>query len=294
MTPVIIAHGGAWHWDDQLDEPKRQAVKEAARIGQSVLNESGTALDAVEQTVIALENHPVLDAGTGGYLNASGQVQLDAMIADGTTLSFGAVAGVTRLHNPVSVARAIMEQTAHHFFVGTGAEAMAASLGFDLIDNAVLVTPAMRVFAAQHEQASGHDTVGAVAIDVNGHCAAATSTSGSANKPEGRVGDSPLFGSGGYAENGVGAIGATGLGEQIMRLLLSRQAADLIRQGCSAQEAAAQAMAIAARRFDTPRCGLIIVDHNGRVGMAHTTPKMAVAWCHDKGPVQSRVRLTND
>ncbi|MDX1407217.1 MAG: isoaspartyl peptidase/L-asparaginase [Saprospiraceae bacterium] len=285
---MIIAHGGAWHWDDRHDERKLKGVERAARIGRDILARGGTALDAVERTVIDLEDNPVFDAGIGGYLNRAGQVQLDALIAEGSSVTFGAVAGVTRLRNPICVARAIMERTPHHFFVGEGAEQLASRLGFDLIENEVLVTPEMRQYAALH-QASGHDTVGAVAIDRHGHCAAATSTSGSPNKPAGRVGDSPLFGSGGYAEDGVGAIGATGHGEQIMRLMLSRQAADLIRQGSAAPEAAQEAMQIAAQRFENPLCGLIIVDHHGRVGLAHTTPKMAVAWVQAGGPMQSGV-----
>ena len=116
MTPRLMAHGGAWDWDDSLDAGKRAGLETALGVGHQVLINGGHALDAVEQTVKALEDNPVFDAGTGGYLNQDGIVQLDALIINGANRNFGAVAGVTEISNPVSLARKIMEETEQCFF----------------------------------------------------------------------------------------------------------------------------------------------------------------------------------
>ena len=125
MLPRIIAHGGAWDWADALDAAKCEGVSEATAIGYNILKDGGCALDAVEQAVVSLENNPILDAGTGGYLNQEGIVQLDALIVDGAKRDFGAVGGVTQIKNPITLARKIREETEHSFFVGPGADQMA-------------------------------------------------------------------------------------------------------------------------------------------------------------------------
>lgn len=287
MLPKIIAHGGAWDWDDALDAEKCAGVREAIVIGYNILKAGGTALDAVEETVISLENNPVLDAGTGGYLNQEGVVQLDALIVDGAKHDFGAVGGVTEVKNPITLARKIMEETRHCFFVGIGANQVAHKLGIPPISNEQLITPAMRDRYLAQRTDGPSDTVGAVAIDCDGNTAAATSTSGTSYKPAGRVGDAPLYGSGGYAQNGVGAAGATGLGENIMRTLLSKYTCDRLTEGLTAGDAAPAAMHYIETRFENSMSGIIVIDRHGNLGAAHTTPKIVFSWVDDTGNVHS-------
>ena len=287
MRPRIMAHGGAWDWDDALDNPKREGVIAATTTGYNILQKGGSALDAVEQTVIALENNPLYDAGTGGYLNQEGMVQLDALIVDGSRHDFGAVGGVTCVQNPITLARQVMEKTDFCFFVGAGADKMAEQLGLPLIANAQLVTEAMYDYYLSQQSDGPSDTVGAIAIDSKGNTAAATSTSGTPYKPIGRVGDSPLYGAGGYAENGIGVAGATGQGENIMRVLLSKYTCDNLAKGLSVQQAAQAAMQYVEKIFTNSMSGVIVLDRHGNPSAAHTTPKLAVGWVDDEGQIQA-------
>lgn len=247
-------------------------------------------MNAVEQTVLALEDDPVFDAGTGGFLNRDGEVQLDALIIDGATVDFGAIAGVRRIKNPIRLARAVMEQTEQVMFVGADADRIAQSLGIEWVENETLVIPAMRTFYEDQRTDGPNDTVGAIALDRDGNFAAATSTSGTPFKPAGRVGDSPFFGAGGYAENGVGASGATGQGEQIMRTLLSKFLCDRMAEGQSAQAAADAAAAHFDGRFPNSMSGVIAIDPQGGIGLAQSAPKMTCAWVGRNGEVLSRVK----
>lgn len=291
MLPRIMVHGGAWGWEDILDAEKCAGVRKAASAGYSILDKGGAALDAVERAVIALEDNPALDAGSGAYINQDGMVQLDALIVDGAKQDFGAVAGVTLVKNPITLARLIMQRTPHCFFVGAGADQMAQALNLPTIPNEQLITPVMREHYLQRRtHGSSSDTVGAVAIDCNGNTAAATSTGGTAFKPRGRVGDSPLYGSGGYAQNGIGAAGATGLGENIMRVLLCKYICDKIAEGLTAGDAANAGMQFIEQRFSNSMAGVIVIDHLGRISAAHTTPKLAFAWVDDNGKVRSAIQ----
>lgn len=284
MNPMIVVHGGAWFWDDALHGIKREGLQRAVEAGYAVLRKHGSALDAVEAAVRLLEDDPVFDSGTGGYLDRQGIVRLDALIADGKELDFGAIAAVSNVKNPVSLARAVMERTEQCFYVGAGADLVAEELGMQLVSNDSLVTSHMQSF---YDESLAHDTVGAVAMDLHGNTAVATSTSGSPLKPVGRVGDSPLYGSGGYAENSIGAVGATGQGENIMRLLLSKYTSDLMRQGASAMEAAKAAIAHADLRFEKSMSGVIVIDSEGKPAFAHSTPKMAVGWITRDGMIRT-------
>lgn len=287
---MIMAHGGAWDWDDALDAVKRAGVERAMAAGKQVLDQGGTALDAVEQTVLRMEDDPVFDAGTGGFLNRDGDVQLDALLIDGAKLDFGAIAGVRRIKNPITLARRVMEKTEQVMFVGADADLIARDLGIGWIENETLVIPAMRQFYEDQRTDGPNDTVGAIAVDRDGNFAAATSTSGTPFKPAGRVGDSPFFGAGGYAENGVGAAGATGQGEQIMRTLLSKFSCDRMAAGQSAQEAAEATAAHFERRFPNSMSGVILIDPTGRCGVAQTAPKMTCAWLDADGAIVSQVK----
>ncbi len=302
---ALAVHGGAWGIPDELVEACRAGVRQALERGWAVLEKGGTALDACEQATVELENVPDFDAGVGSHLNRDGRVQLDAIVMDGATLKSGAVAAVERLRNPVQVARLVLERSQHMLLVGAGAEQFAVEHGLSLCNPSELViareterwyqerassqAPLASPSAGLAEGGSGGSgtmgTVGAVALDAHGNLAASTSTGGTAGKFPGRVGDSPLVGCGGYADNRSGAVSATGAGEAIMKVVLSKAACDLLACGADPQAAAEKAVALLWERTQG-RGGLLIVDRKARVGAAFSTARMAYAFCTtDSNPV---------
>lgn len=297
-TPALVVHGGAGTLgpDDPAsaggpDAPRLEGVRRACAAGWSILAAGGSALDAVEAAVRALEDDPTFNAGTGATLTAAGDVELDASIMDGETLRCGAVAVVKDVRNPVSLARAVMERSHHVLLAGPGASAFAREQGIPPHENRLLVTPAQRARweAARKGAASSRTgTVGAVARDVRGHLAAATSTGGMSMKLPGRVGDTPIVGCGTYADDTLAAVSCTGHGERIIQLTLARHAADLVGQGRSAMEAAREAAALLGRRVQGEG-GLIVVGPSGDVGFAHNTPAMSRAWVAPDGTVRAEL-----
>lgn len=280
--PAIVVHGGAWYVPDQQRAQYEAGCESAARAGWQVLNAGGTALRAVEAAVRVLEDDPTYDAGRGSYLNRAGYVEMDAIIMDGHTLDLGAVAAVQRLRHPITLARKVLGLEEHSFLVAEGAMQLAEQLGMsfcaedDLMgqvedpdDDDAWLPPEMKVAAS--------DTVGAVALDVQGDLAVATSTGGTPNKRPGRVGDSPLVGCGAYADNELGAAAATGWGERLMRIVPSKTACDFLGQGLSAQAAAEATIEMLAQRV-SGYGGVILIDREGRVGLAHNTPHMSFAY----------------
>ena len=285
MATAIIVHGGAGAWsnvDDRLDEARR-ACLEAAEAGRAVLVRGGSALDAVEAAVIILEDCPVLDAGRGSYPNTDGVVEMDALLMDGRDLGLGALAAVQRVRRPISRARRVMEDSGHHFLVGTGAEAVADSVGFPRCDLDELLV-AGDEHRNEPEPAAIGDTVGAVARDAHGNVAAATSTGGTRHKRPGRVGDSPLVGSGAYADNWTAAVSATGYGEALLRVVISKRVCDLVAAGLSASAACAAAIRLLEERTGGDG-GLIAVDARGQVGFAFNTGAMPHAYAVGDSPV---------
>ncbi|MCP4359066.1 MAG: isoaspartyl peptidase/L-asparaginase [Chloroflexi bacterium] len=281
---AIIVHGGAGNWE--LGSPRIEkavaACQEAALAGQQVLLAGRSALDAVETAVRILEDCPALDAGKGSYPNQAGEIEMDALIMDGRTLKLGALASVQRVANPISLARRIMMDTEHAFLVGAGAEQFADTVGFPRCETAdLLVTEADYTLAAGGPLG---DTVGAVAIDANGNLATATSTGGTTNKMPGRVGDSPLVGAGGYADNLTAAVSATGEGETIMRVLLSKQVCDFVAVGFSAQTACETAVRLLEERTGGEG-GLITINRQGQIGFAFNTAAMPYAFAVGDGEV---------
>ena len=288
-VPRLIIHGGAWDWDDALDQPKSTAILEVLQIGWDILKNGGNALDAVEKAVNSLEDNPLFDAGTGSHLNADGVVEMDAIIIDASQRNFGAVGAVQRVRYPISLARKVLEETDQNFFVGAGADALASRLGMPLVPNISLVTEAEQAnfFAGNTDGAS--DTVGAIAMDKDGKIAVATSTGGTPLKPAGRIGDSPLFGAGGYADE-YGGAGATGKGENAMRVLLSKHVVDEIRHGKTAQSAADASMAYIESVIPNSMIGTIVIDKDGNLGAAHTAPKLACGWVDDEGNLRASMK----
>ncbi len=288
MKPAIIVHGGAWDIPDEEVKPHREGCERAVTAGWAVLDGGGSALDAVQAAVAAMEDDPTFDAGYGAALNAAGEVELDAMLMDGASLRAGAVAAVRFVRNPIVLARAVMEQSEHLLLVGEGAWRFAASQGVALCSPEELVvereTARYRQLRSQASsttrqffQRQPRGTVGAVAIDWHGHLAAATSTGGTPLKLPGRVGDSALIGCGTYADDATGAVSASGWGESIMRVVLAKTICDLMGTGFDSKEAAREGIAILGRKVQGLG-GVIAINPRGQVGWAFNTPRMAYAY----------------
>src|ERR1700690_63229 len=286
--PVLVVHSGAWAMPADMVEAHIRGVNNALTAGWRVLERGGSALDAVEEAVVVMEDDETFDAGRGSFLNRDGKVQLDAFIMDGATLRGGGVGCVERLRNPVRAARKILSDSPHVYFVAEGAERFAAECGIQLCRNEDLIIPReverLREFQARSADAKvdlfaptiSHDTVGAVALDRSGNIAAATSTGGTLNKAPGRLGDSSLIGCGCYADNQTAAASTTGWGEPIMKLVLAKWAADRVATGSLPEWVAAEAINYLKDRVNG-HGGMILLDARGRFGIAHNTPRMAWA-----------------
>jgi len=286
--PVLLIHGGAWAMPDDAVAAHEDGIAHALAAGYSLLKDGASAIDAVEAAVAVMEDDETFDAGRGSFLTQDGRVQMDALLMNGENLRTGGVACVERLRNPIRAARLVLDKSPHVYFVGTGAERFARQHGMALCDNMDLVIPREqeRLYKAQADERAGlpdetfsgtldsHDTVGAVALDVYGNIAAGTSTGGTLNKAPGRVGDSSLIGCGCYADNLTAAVSLTGWGEPIMKLVLGKWAVDRVAAGASPDEAAHAAIDYLFDRLGG-HGGIVLLGPDGRVGLAHNTPRMA-------------------
>jgi L-asparaginase / beta-aspartyl-peptidase len=287
--PVLVVHGGAWAIPDDMVEAHLNGVRNAVASGWRALTRGGSALDAVEEAVVIMEDDDTFDAGRGSFLNRDGKVQLDAFIMEGSTLRGGGVGCVERIRNPIRAARKILSESPHVYFVAEGAENFAAEHGIALCDNRDLVIPReierLRAFQAKAAEEApdlfaptiSHDTVGAIALDRDGNIAAATSTGGTLNKAPGRLGDSSLIGCGCYADNETAAASLTGWGEPIMKLVLAKWAADRVAAGNLPEWVSQEAMNYLKSRVNG-HGGIIVLDAKGRIGISHNTPRMAWAF----------------
>lgn len=286
--PVLVVHGGAWAIPNDMVAAHVEGVKHALDAGWKVLSRGGTALDAVEEAIVILEDDETFDAGKGSFLTRDGRVQLDALLMDGATLRAGGIGCVEHIRNPIRTARLVLDESPHVYFVGAGAEQFAAEHGVTLCRNDELVIPREverlrreqsrpgeedpdRLFCAQ---GTPHDTVGAIALDTRGNIAAGTSTGGTLNKAPGRVGDSSLIGCGCYADNESAAVSTTGWGEPMMKLVLAKWTADRVAAGQAPDKAAVEAIDYLKARLGG-HGGLIVLDRQGRMGVTHNTPRMA-------------------
>jgi beta-aspartyl-peptidase (threonine type) len=264
VTWAIAVHGGAKEIPLAKHEANRAGCVAAATAGAAVLRRGGSALEAVEATIRAFEDDPTFNAGRGSVRNADGDVQMDAAIMDGATLDVGGVAVIHAVPHPVTVAR-LMLREAPTLLAADGARRFAQDHGAELCDPAeLLVDP----------EDPGNDTVGCVALDIEGNLAAATSTGGIEGCAAGRVGDSPLPGCGLYADNAVGAVAFSGDGESIARTML---AARVMQSLESAPPQPAMEAAIGRVGRVGGEAGGIVLDPAGRVGWAHNSPNFAVA-----------------
>lgn len=275
---ALVVHGGAGSIPPELKQACRNGVLTALDRGWNVLENGGSALDACEHSIIELENDPVFDAGVGSHLNRDGHIQMDAVLMDGVSLKSGAVVAVERIHNPIRLARLILDRSENMLLAGPGAELFARENGLGFCDpKELIIEREAQIWSEKSGKAANFGTVGAVALDAAGNLASGTSTGGTLYKYPGRVGDSALVGCGCYADNFSGAVSCTGHGESIMKVVLAKTASDFLVSGKSAQEAAAAAVALLGKRT-TGRGGLIILDREGRVGASFSTPHMSYAY----------------
>jgi len=291
-NPAIIVHGGAWSIPDDLKAEHLVGVINAVKTGYQILVEHGSALEAVERAVVCMEEDPTFDAGIGSFLNEEGYVELDALIMDGNTLNAGAIGAVSNCRNPIILARRLLEKiNSPMMLVGRGADKFAEKVGLSC-DPKELIIP--REQERWEKGNVGKDifspnakgTVGAVAVDMNGHLASATSTGGSPFKMIGRLGDSPLIGSGGYASE-VAAASSTGHGESFMKLNAAKLAIDLVEQGHTPQMAAK--IVIEKIASINGYGGIIIIDKQSRLGFHFSTTRMAYASISKEGHLDSGI-----
>jgi beta-aspartyl-peptidase (threonine type) len=299
---ALAIHGGA----GVIEKGKLTTADEAAYraslgaaldAGAKILREGGSSLDAVEAAIRLLEDDPLFNAGKGAVFDAEGHNQLDASIMDGRNRAAGAVAGVTRTKNPISLARAVMERSGHVMLTGAGADEFSKAQGLEQVDPSYFRTE--RRWKEYEEWRTGqqtsardlthlYGTVGAVALDTGGHVAAGTSTGGLTGKRWGRVGDSPVIGAGTYAADGVCAVSATGTGEYFIRSSAARQLCDRIEwKRESVQEAADGTIASIGELGGDG--GLIAIDGRGKIAFAMNSAGMYRGWITEGSAAQTAI-----
>lgn len=298
-TPVtaMVIHGGAGTISRESLTPEREKairadLDRALDAGQAVLGAGGAALDAVTAAVQVLEDSPYFNAGKGAVFNADGVNELDSAVMDGHGQRAGAVAGVHRIRNPVLLARAVMEKSPHVMLVGDGAEAFATGIGMALVDPSYFRTEErwQQLQDAKKRTSAGialprryyFGTVGAVALDANGHIAAATSTGGMTNKRWGRVGDAPIIGAGTWADTGCG-VSATGWGEFFIRLNVAHDICARVAYRGDALKDAADAVVMRRVPELGGDGGVIAIDAKGDIAMPFNTAGMYRAWIDRDG-----------
>lgn len=282
----IVIHGGAGTILKSSMTPEREAeyiakLNEVLETGYKILDNGGTALDAVNAAINIMEDSPLFNAGKGAVLTEKGVAELDASIMDGKNLMAGAVAGVRHIKNPINLARLVMEKSPHVMMVGDGAEEFGKENNIEMVDNSYFITKErwesyqkMLKREEGRKKAEKHGTVGAVALDKNGNLAAGTSTGGMMMKKFGRVGDSPIIGAGTYANNNTCAVSATGYGEYFIRLGVARDISALMEyKNYSLKDAANEVIMNKLGKLGG-NGGIIAIDKNGNVAMPFNTEGM--------------------
>lgn len=294
LTPIaLIVHGGAGARGLAVERaPRKRAMINAVKAGAAILRAGGSALDAVIASVVILEDAPLFNAGYGSTLNVDGAVEMDAsaMIAGSSGVRAGAVAAVTRVRNPVRLARAVMEHTPHVMMAGGGAERLASQCGIKLCRREDLIAPRARErFLARIQREKElelaretHGTVGAAALDRRGELAAATSTGGMPGKMVGRVGDSAIIGAGTFA-SAFAAASATGHGEAIIMASLCRETVEALGTSDPARIVRRKIAELIAPQGS--EAGIILVDRRGRIGYAHNADTMEVGVFDSSGAI---------
>ena len=283
---VLVVHGGAGvitraSMDSIVEASYRSAIDSALTIGEKILADGGTSLDAVEAVVVWMEDNPLFNAGKGAVFTYAGINELDASIMNGKDLTAGAVGGVKHVKNPIKLARAVMEKSEHVMLVGAGAEEFAKDHGIELVDSSYFFTQRRwdshmeglkEMKAADAEKK--HGTVGAVALDKHGNLAAATSTGGMTNKRWNRIGDTPVIGAGTYANNATCAVSSTGHGEYFIRWAVAHDISAMMEyKGVGLQQAAEHVIMDKLLSVEGEG-GVIGVDRSGQLTMTFNSEGM--------------------
>lgn len=283
---TIVIHGGAGYFPKDSPEDLKQryiaSLTEALNIGKNILSNGGTSLDAVEKVINYLEDNILFNAGKGAVFTSEGKHELDASIMQGKDLSSGAVAGVTIIKNPISLARLVMEKTDHVLFAGKGADDLGINFGVDIVPNSYFhdSTNYFKWLQSKLPKQQG-ETVGCVALDQYGNITAGTSTGGRQNKTPGRVGDSPLINAGTYANNKTCGVSATGWGELFIKNTVAFNISALMEyKGYSLKQACDE---LIYKRLPEGSGGIIALDNEGNYEMPFNTVSMMRAIANSNG-----------
>ncbi len=276
VKPVIIVHGGAKTISENDVAANQAGCRAAVEAGWAALIQGGSAAGAVEAAIRVLESDQTFNAGFGATLNSEGEVEVDAAMMEGATLGWGAVAAVQGVRHPIVVARKIMEEKPR-LLVARSGERFARNHAVEICAKEALVSEEQyQEWKEEIEVLDRPNTVGCVALDADGNLVAGTSTGGTTGQPQGRVGDTALVGCGLYADNQLGACSTTGDGESIIPVVLAKTAIDALKD--KHPDAAAQwAIDTLISRVEG-EAGCILIDRQGRIGWAHNSPDMAVAY----------------
>jgi len=306
-TFSLMVHGGAGALDNVKNEKTAVRYLESIRIvlehGRTVMEMGGSALQAVEACASLLEDDPVFNAGCGSVLNEYGKVEMDAAIMDGKTLNAGAIAAIENIANPIQLAHRVMSDSEHVMLIADGAMRFADMHNFSRVpDNYFYTDDRIEQFKQAHKlnkQILDHEdsllpedhkygTIGAVAYDMDGNLASATSTGGIVNKRMGRVGDTPIIGAGVYADNETCAVSSTGYGEEFMRTVIAKTISDFMFMcGMDAAMATEAGIEYLTRKVQG-RGGVIVIDNQGRCASGFTTKKMIHGWIEHSGETTVR------
>jgi len=294
---VLVIHGGAGtilkeNLTTEQEDEYYQALQKALAAGENVLKENGTAMEAVMKAVMSMEDSPLFNAGKGSVFNENGVNEMDAAVMDGSNQKAGAVGGVHNIKNPVLAAYAVMTETEHVMLIGEGAEKFAVEQGLTIEEPSYFFTEnRWQAYLKAKENAENRKdekfgTVGAVALDVHGNLAAATSTGGRTYKMQGRVGDSPIIGSGTYADNETCAISATGHGEFFIRNVVAYDISALMKYKGYTLQQATDTVIMKKLKEQGADGGIIAVDKNGNFSMAFNTLGMYRGYINSFGETE--------
>jgi len=291
---ILLIHGGAGGMDENMPDSLKQeylsSLNKALEIGEKILANNGTSIDAVEKMINYLEDNPLFNAGKGSVLTSEGKAEMDAAIMSGKDLSCGSVTGIKKIKNPVSLARAVMEKSQHVFLASEGAEKFAKEVGFKSVNPKYFIVE-NRYDKWKKEKndikKKKKGTVGAVALDKFGNLAAATSTGGMSMKKPGRVGDAPIIGAGTYANNKTCAISCTGWGEKFIKNTVAFNISAMIEYKNMSLSDAANEMIH--KRLNPNDGGLIAVDKDGNFTLQFNTKSMLRGFVTSDGKREVKI-----
>lgn len=277
--PVLLIHGGAGtitpdRYTKAEDSLYRYTLKQALAIGHKILADGGSALEAVERTIIFMEDSPLFNAGKGSVYNSEGVVENDASIMDGTTLQAGAVAGIIGVKNPIMLARLVKDSTKHVMLSGDGASVFADKMDVERVDQRYYFTDERWEHREKYLKEKKFGTVGCVALDKNGNIAAGTSTGGMMHKQWGRIGDSPVIGAGTYADSRFAGVSCTGHGEYFIKNAVAYDVIAQMQYAEKSLEEAAENIINQKLKDQGAGGGLIALDKNGNIVMPFNTAGM--------------------